>query len=156
MFVALQTAVGLTKRDLGPVLVIDADIDSALTHELKTNDSQGFCQVLEDVDVLQSSIRTTSYEGVHFLPIGNDPLATRKLSACSVAQAISKCKSAYRYLCFCGGNVNEKIATSIAASCDATYLVIDLAQTDQGEVEQTVKRLNDCGARTLGCISLEH
>ena len=153
--VAIQCATGLARRDLGPILLIDADTsDQMLSRILCPSEQTGFQQVLKDQATWQACTYPTSIEGVHFLPAGK-VLPTTMTTCNAILKILTEIKSTYRYVCICGSSLEQQISQFTASACDATYLVVDLHTSDQTEVKDTVRKLGDVGARTLGCISAE-
>ncbi len=152
---AIQCAVGLARRELGPILLIDANTsDPILSNCLCPAEQTGFQQVLRGQATWQACTYDTSITDLHFLPSGT-AIPTTQASCNSILKILTEIKSCYRYICICGSSLEQQVAQSTASACDATYLVVNLTTCDQTEVKSTIRKLGDIGARTLGCISTE-
>ena len=150
----LQLAVGMAKRDLAPVLVIDASIGGTLTEELRLVGKPGLLQCIDDSKLVGTCVFQTQYGEVNVLPLGVSSAAA-KMTSSHVHRLLRDCCQRYKYVLVMVGDVNGETGQLMAGAADATYLAVDLATNDQTAIEQTIATLNRAGARTLGCVSLE-
>ena len=155
MTLAVQLAVGMAKRDLAPVLVIDAANSSAATGEFRLTGKPGLVQALEQPERVGEWVYQTQFESIHFLPGGIVSADNAAIKTSAVHRFLRTCIRQFKFVVVIGGDLNQSPGQALAAGADATYLAVDLAANDQSAIEQTVAVLNGIGARTLGCVSLE-
>ena len=159
-FVSIQTAVAFARRELGPVLLIDADYQSEfLSRELCSNETTGFLQLITGDLAWQNCVYPTSIHQFDFMPVGRLPeMKSDRINTNrnNVLRVLSEIKQRYRYVCICAGSLSRLPNLLCSAAADATYLVIDLQSCDQQEVKNLTQRLSEVGARTLGCITTEN
>lgn len=144
------------KRDLGQVLLIDADSGSKeLTTRFQHRDAEGLVDLINDDADSRSLIKPTESGQLDFLPCGLGRPWRQKSGASRLAKIISQLKRDYAYIFVSGESSQDWFCQSLASQCDATFMVISLAETDSTVAKTAVDELRLYGARLLGCIVAE-
>jgi Mrp family chromosome partitioning ATPase len=141
----------LRPRPLDEVLLIDADYSaSAQAHRAVVQPRPGLAGVLQGKSTWAELILPTALAGVSWLPAGSASPQTT-FDATSVTELWGELRARFPLVLVDAGPAASALATGLAASCDALYLLFDAKQTPRREIRRVVDRLRQAGARLAGC-----
>ena len=152
--VAFQLATHLSSKNIGKVLLIDSHLESrALSVELGHDTSLGFADLIALGKTLDETICETDISGLDFLPVGTEPMCKRRnIDQQALAELVQQLKNDYQFVIVAVGEVFHIATTFWANQCDATYLALELNSTNQVLAQSSVVRLQQYGARLMGCV----
>lgn len=155
-YTAAQTAVSMTDKIEGRVLLIDSDLKAGkLSMWQHADKATGVCDLLGRQIDLQSTIRKTSDSRVDFLPVGNITGFNIPKSFDRLTKAIGELKSRYRVICVNVGDAHAKAAGIWSQHTCGCYLMVSMENTSKTVAKSSVAHLESCGARVMGCVVSE-
>jgi capsular exopolysaccharide synthesis family protein len=137
------------------VLIIDSDFRLPTQHRIfGVSNEIGFASVLEAGEVVDRAIKRTTIEGLHVMPAG--PAAqspSELLNSSAMAEMLDVLGRQYDHIVIDTPPVSKvDDARIVAASCDATLLVVRADKANRKLVEEARDRLSAVGARILGVV----
>lgn len=155
-YTAAQTAVSITEKIDGQILLIDSDFEngnlSLWQHEEKASGACDlFCRQIDLEDV----ICQTSEPRIDFLPVGNISGFNMAKSMQKLSKTIATLKSKYRLIVVNAGDAHSKAAGIWSQHTSGCYLMVSMENTSKAVAKSAVSHLESCGARVMGCIVSE-
>lgn len=144
-----ELAVAMTEATPGDILAIDANIGP---REAAGGAGGGLIDVLARKSEWYTAVVPTRNARVVLLPGGTWPAAAEAPDEGRVRQLMDQFRARFDMVLIDGGSIEDPMATLLARSCDACYVVLALARTPQRAVHSTLKRLRQAGGRVSGCI----
>ena len=137
------------------VLMIDADFRSPSQHRIfGVSGEVGFSSVLEAGEIVDRAIRRTTVEGLHVMPAGpsvGNP--SELLNSPALGEILDEMAKQYDHVVIDTPPVlRVDDARIVAASCDATVLVLRADRSNRKLAEESRDRLAAVGARILGVV----
>ncbi|HEX3355360.1 MAG TPA: polysaccharide biosynthesis tyrosine autokinase [Tepidisphaeraceae bacterium] len=137
------------------VLIIDSDFRSPSQHRIfGVSGEVGFSSVLESGEVVDRAIRRTTIEGLHVMPAGpavGSP--SELLNSAALNEILDGLAKQYDHVVIDTPPVSRvDDARIVAASCDATILVLRADKSNRKLAEESRDRLMAVGARILGVV----
>ena len=146
----------LAGRSIGKVLLVDGNGDEArLTRNQLNTDATGLADATNRDVHWKDCVLETKTANLSFLPAGSDQVSVRKCNHQSMRSMANQFKNEFKYVCINAGRVGNPITTALCGSCDGTFLVLSLEQTEKAEAHETVEALQTHHARLLGTIIVE-
>ena len=135
------------------VLVVDADLRAPVQHRLfGLSDRTGLASVLDGTDPLDAAIRRTGVEGLDVLPAGPIPFNPAELlNTPAFADHLNDLADRYDLVLIDSPPVTAVTdARILAASADASLLVVRLGTSTRRQTETARDGLRGVGARLIG------
>lgn len=150
--VALRAATLLARSEDRAVLIIDADLDGALSRRLAIIGKPGLSELLAPQDAHGETIHATGTPRLHVLPRGRNewPVTTTPEA---VLRLLTELGHEYEWLIVVAGEAPSPAVTAMARACAATYAVTPLGNTDITVAQERLAALQGAGARILGAIA---
>ena len=135
------------------VLVVDADLRAPVQHRLfGMSDRTGLASVLDGTDTLEAAIRRTGVEGLDVLPAGPIPSNPAELlNTPAFGDYLNDLADRYDLVLIDSPPVTAVTdARILAASADASLLVVRLGSSTRRQTEAARDGLRGVGARLIG------
>jgi hypothetical protein len=142
---------GLVAQGKGDVLAIAHDVDRA-RHE--SPGTAQFSDLLGGRERWQSAVRRDPDDGFFILERGDDGTIAAS-NGRSLLKMWQELNEPFAYVVVDAGRADPVAATSLLASCDATFAVVRLDRTNRREVERLITRIRSVGGRACGCLVVE-
>ena len=152
--VAYQLAYRLAARKVGKVLIVDSHFeDRELTERLALGNEIGLADILAMDKTLDETICDTNLSNLEVLPVGTETMCKRKSPDSKwIAENIRSFRDEYQFVIVFVGNVFHRSTAMWAKHCDASYMAIELGASNQTVAKSGVVRLQQFGARLMGCV----
>jgi capsular exopolysaccharide synthesis family protein len=137
------------------VLIIDADFRSPSQHRIfGVSGEVGFSSILEAGEIVDRAIRRTTVEGLHVIPSGPSVGSPSELlNSAALTEILDELTKQYDHVVIDTPPVlRVDDARIVAASCDATVLVLRADKSNRKLAEESRDRLVAVGARILGVV----
>ena len=138
-----------------PTLIVDADVDQRAISQGFEQSSSGLLESLNERTPWPASIDATSCERLRVLGSGSDRQAIHD-SASLVARAktaVDQWKQEFGLVLIDGGPISSPLAIALAAASDATFVCVELGQSERDNLVEATERLVAAGATVKGCIT---
>lgn len=138
-----------------PTLIVDADIDQRAISQGFEQSDKGLLESLVEQTPWQQSIDATSCDRLRILGSGSERQGVQD-SASLVAQAktaVDQWKQEFGLVLIDGGPISSPLAIALAAASDATFLCVELGQSERENLVAATERLVAAGATVKGCIT---
>lgn len=152
--VAYQLAWHLANRKVGKVLVVDSHFEGRrLTEGLNLGNEAGWADMVAGSCTLKETVCETQVPNLDVLPVGSRLHCKRQIPGeFSVQDHVQELKDEYPFVIVAVGNVFHRATTLWGRHCDATYLAIEMNSSNQTLAKSGVVRLQQFGARLMGCV----
>ncbi len=152
--VALRAATLLARREDRAVLIIDGDLEGALSRRLAIIGKPGLTELLVPQDAHGETIHATATPRLHVLPRGRSdwPVAA---TPDTVLRLLTELGHEYAWLIIVAGEAPSPSVTAVARACAATYAVTPLGSSDLAVAQERLAALQAAGARILGAIATQ-
>lgn len=152
--VAYQLAHQLAERKVGKVLVVDSHFeDRELSERLALGNEVGLADILATGKSLDETICETNLSNLEVLPVGTETMCRKKSPESPwIADNIRALRDEYQFVIVFVGNVFHRSTAMWAKHCDASYMAIELGASNQTVAKSGVVRLQQFGARLMGCV----
>jgi Mrp family chromosome partitioning ATPase len=150
--VAASLAAALSRE--ARVLLVDGDLrDQRLTKAWRHTATPGLARALdEDRTAIIPVVPTTTAE-FDFLPAGQPRRSIRRDDAKLLGDSLREFAVEYKTILIDGGCLPAMPTELLAEVSDATFVVIQLGQTETDDVKAVVRQVRELGGRVLGCIA---
>ena len=137
------------------VLIVDADFRSPSQHRIfGVSNEVGFSSTLETCEMIDRAIRRTTVEGLHVIPAGpsvRNP--SELLNSEALTEILDGLAKQYDHVIIDTPPVARvDDARIVAASCDATVLVLRADKSNRKLAEDARDRLQSVGANIVGVV----
>ena len=147
-----RVASAIASRNIGDVLLIDADVDGRrLTQASGLVSHEGFLECINRSQNWRKKIVSRNESSFGFLPVGNcemDRWNAKQLLINSVAEM----KQDFQFVCVSAGSAHSPHAKLWYDLCEGSYLVVSLKSSNETYAKSSVNELQTGGARLLGCV----
>ncbi len=152
--VAYQLASQLADRKIGRVLVIDSHFENReLTDQLLLGGESGLADLLFTGETVVETLCKSELPNLDVLPVGTERMCKRRdPNSTWIADNIRALKDEYQFVIVAVGNVFHRSTGMWAPHCDASYMAIELGTSNQMVAKSGVVRLQQYGARLMGCV----
>lgn len=152
--VAYQLAHHLAERKVGKVLIIDSHFEEReLTCRLALGSEVGLADMLAIGKTLQETVCETDLANLDVLPVGTERMCMRRAPESTwIADNIRALRDEYQFVIVSVGNVFHRSTAMWAQHCDASYMAIELGASNRTVAKSGVVRLQQFGARLMGCV----
>lgn len=156
-FLALQTAIGMTRRGKR-VLLIDADLRLSVLQQVYriryTDGAPGLAHLLSGQRTLGEVVHETNIPGLYLLPDGasvKTPLML--LTSPAFRQAMEELAKSFDMIIVDTPPLGQVVdAAEIARCCDGSLLVLETNHVHAKELKRSVALLRQTGTPVLGCV----
>ncbi len=148
-----RAAAALASQSNGRVLLVDAGAGGeGLSTCFGCGELPGLIEVLQRRRMSSECIIATTLSRLDFMPVGQAmPTDVGKTSQ-ALAGLLHDLKRRYSLVVIDAGMADAALACSFSRYCDATFLVVQLGQTDEAQAQTAANSLREAGARLLGCV----
>ena len=147
-----RVASAIASRNIGNVLLIDADVDGQrLTQASGLVGQAGFLECINREHNWRQKTVSRNESSFGFLPVGDcemDRWNAKQLLINSVAEM----KQDFQFVCVSAGNAHSAHAKLWYDVCEGSYLVTSLKSSNETYAKSSVNELQMGGARLLGCV----
>ena len=147
-----RVASAIASRNIGDVLLIDADVDGQrLTDASGLAGQTGFLECINRSQNWRQKVVSRDESSFGFLPVGDcamDRWNAKQLLINSVAEM----KQDYQFVCVSAGSAHSAHAKLWYDLCEGSYLVVSLKSSNETYAKSSVKELQAGNARLLGCV----
>lgn len=151
--IVAQAGLMLEERDIGSILLVDANLISrTLTDEFTRISRVGLAEVLSDQESWKASVVQTSHNRLHLLPAGSMEISDTEAAASEFSKLMDQLKQRYQFVLVDAGDSQLPLAAALGRYCDLSYLLISLGQTEIDKAEAAVDRIRTTGSHFVGCI----
>lgn len=152
--VCAKVAGSIAARDLGRVLLVDANIrrPRLTTHE-SLNEQVGLTDFLNREQGSSFEVKSHPGSNLDFLARGLSNYSMVESDSKVIAKTVNRFKEKYRFTFFNVGHYCDIAAKQWGKLCDATYLVLSLNETDQVTAIDATELLRRTGSRLCGAIA---
>lgn len=152
--VAYQLALQLAQQNVGRILVVDAHFESRkLSERLSLGSECGLADLLCMRKRFSEMVCDSELPNLDVLPVGTESMCKRRNPDSTwIADHVLPLKEAYQFVIVSVGNVFHRSAADWAPFCDASYMALELAASNQTIAKSGVLRLQQYGARLMGCV----
>ena len=152
--VCAKVAGSIAARDLGRVLLVDANIrrPRLTTHE-SLNEQKGLTDFLGSEHAMALEVKSHPGSNLDFLARGLSNYSMIESDSKVIAETVNRFKQKYRFTFFNVGHYCDIAAKQWGKMCDATYLVLSLNETDQVTAIDATEMLHRTGSRLCGAIA---
>jgi len=152
----LSSNLGIAMAKAGKtVLIVDADFRSPSQHRIfGVSNEVGFSSTLETGEMIDRAIRRTTVEGLHVMPAGPSVRNPSELLNSEVlTEILDGLAKQYDHVIIDTPPVARvDDARIVAASCDATVLVLRADKSNRKLAEDARDRLQSVGANIVGVV----
>ena len=147
-----RVASAIASRNIGDVLLIDADVDGKrLTQASGLAGQAGFLECINRSQPWRQKVVSRNESSFGFLPVGEcamDRWNAKQLLINSVAEM----KQDYQFVCVSAGSAHSPHAKLWYDVCEGSYLVVSLKTSNETFAKSSVRELQAGDARLLGCV----
>jgi len=147
-----RVASAIASRNIGDVLLIDADVDGKrLTQASGLAGQSGFLECVNRSQNWRQKVVSRDESSFGFLPVGEcamDRWNAKQLLINSVAEM----KQDYQFVCVSAGSAHSPHAKLWYDVCEGSYLVVSLKTSNETFAKSSVRELQAGDARLLGCV----
>ncbi len=153
--VAAKVATCLANRDLGGILLIDANTNSGeLSSMMGSLRSPGLTELVNRTETLSAVVCSTDNGNLEFLPCGNGDVTHRRFDAMRATALGKEFNQAFQYTIISGGVVDNSLVQCWSGFVDALYLLIDLSCADKQKTMEALTALRHQAVRIAGIIAV--
>ena len=147
-----RVAAELVGRDVGKVLLIDADCEHGrLTHASETCEKPGVSDVIQLGFNWRAAVLSGSGSALDFLPLGTLP-QVRWYGPKSAQKLAAEVKGEYGYVCVSVGDAHQAGPDLWSGISDGSYLLVSVETSNPDVAQSAVVKLRAQGSRLLGCV----
>ena len=151
---AANLAIRAADHGLGPVLLVDANLNSPELHKLMRGEvSHGLADVLAGAATLESCMRATPVTGLDVVPFGAAAGSGVRFEADRIEAMLSQVREQYALAVFdlpVAGELGPTLP--LARILEATLLVLRSAQVRKQSAEQITRNLSADGISLTGAV----
>ncbi len=148
-----RLAAALAERVSGRVLAIDGNLRAPeLAARLGVQSTTGLADVLAGKASWNDAVQPTVMRGLSVLPGGTFAASSATPDGSALGRLLAELRNHYRLVLVDAASLLYAETAPLAASCDATYLVVRLGSTTRRAVAAAATAIRQCQGRLRGSI----
>ena len=156
--VAAQVAIALAQMDLGPVLLLDANLHAPSLHaSFKVEQIPGLSDLIEKKAILEEAIHSTQFSLLSILPVGSTTVNSLSLfSSAGCSLLMEALRERFRFVIIDSSPILKFVDTTLLTSrFDGVVIAIAAGERRQSEVFEVKRILDGLRANIIGIVLCE-
>ena len=147
----------LAEKINGDVLVVDANFRNPdMARWLDVAPATRLAEVLCGEAVWREAVKPTAHARVSLLPGGTEGYGRAAIGASiALPRLLRDLAEQYSLVLVDAASLAQRDAAELAATCDATYLVVRLGDGNPRMLREAVRAIAGRGGRLMGCVAVE-
>ncbi len=154
--VTTQVAWELSRRNLGDVLLVDADYSNReVSRQLGNAYLPGLSECINLGEPLESLVRPTGVEHLQWIPSGSGDISFRRIAGGRWAEISVQLRRRFQWVCVHAGAAQDRVTSTWGRFCDFSFLITSM-EDDLGQpTQQVVNHLRKVECRLSGLITID-